>query len=60
MPDMQIHQVEVSDLNGAIENAADGMADSITRALHDKPAATLACLIVWAVSAPVLFLWNAI
>lgn len=60
MTEIHAHPVDVSPLKGAIENAADGLADSITHALHDKPSKTLICLVVWALSAPVLSLWNAI
>ena len=60
MPDIQIHPIHVSDLDGAIEHAADGLADSLTHGLHDKPGTMLVCVILWAISAPVISLWNAI
>ena len=60
MTDIHAHPAGVSPLEGAIERAAAGLADSITHALHDKPSKTLGCLVLWALSAPVLSLWNAI
>jgi hypothetical protein len=60
MPDIHAYPIEASDIGGTIESAAYGLADSITRGLHDKPWTILICLVVWAVTAPALFLWNAI
>ena len=59
MADIKAHPVDIPELDGAIERAADGLADSITHALHDRPSTMLVCVIVWALSAPVHFFLNA-
>jgi hypothetical protein len=60
MAETQADPVDSSDLDRGIENAGDGLADSITHALHDKPSTMLVCVIVSALSAPLHSLWNTV
>jgi hypothetical protein len=60
MANNHAHPVDAAVLDGTIDDAAAALADSVTRALHDRPSTMLVCVIVWALSAPVHFLLNAI
>jgi hypothetical protein len=58
METIQAQTVEGASLDGALENAATNLADSLTSGLKKRRSSVLLCVLLWALSLPAHVIVN--